>query len=89
MDGTRKYSEWRNSNPKRHIWYILTDWWILAKKFIIPRIQPTDNKKCNRLKGPHENVSIPFRRGMEINKGDREGRDLGGRRQGEGKRATQ
>jgi hypothetical protein len=50
---------------KKHAWYALTDKWILAKKYRIPRIQPIDPKKYNKLKGPSE-VSIPFKRGKEI-----------------------
>jgi hypothetical protein len=30
MDGTRKYPEWGNSDPKGHAWYVLTNKWILA-----------------------------------------------------------
>jgi hypothetical protein len=30
MDGTRKYSECGNSDPKEHAWYVLTNKWILA-----------------------------------------------------------
>jgi hypothetical protein len=33
MDGTRKYlSEWGNTDPKGHSWYVLTCKRILAKK---------------------------------------------------------
>ena len=38
VDGTRKYPEWGNSDPKGHAWYVLTDKCILAKKFGIPKI---------------------------------------------------
>ena len=47
--------------------------WILAKKYRIPRIQPTDHKRSvfNKQKGPSEEASIPFRRGKEIITGGR------------------
>jgi hypothetical protein len=54
----------------------------------IPKIQPTDSQKYNKQKYPSKEVSIPLRRGKEIIKGGREGRDLGRRREGEGKRRT-
>jgi hypothetical protein len=34
MDGTRKYHpETGNPDPKGHAWYVLTDKWILGKKY--------------------------------------------------------
>ena len=45
MDGTRKYlPEGGNPDPKRHAGYIFADKWILAKKYRISMIQPTDCK---------------------------------------------
>jgi hypothetical protein len=32
MEGTRKYPEWGNSDPKGCTWYVFTNKWILAKK---------------------------------------------------------
>ena len=32
--------------------YVLTGKWILAKKYRIPMIQPTDHKKFNKKEGP-------------------------------------
>jgi hypothetical protein len=67
MDGTRKYHpEWCNLYPKAHAWYIPTDKWILALKYRITRIQPTDHKKFNKQKGLSDEVSIVLRRGKEI-----------------------
>jgi hypothetical protein len=46
MDGTRKFnSEWGNAETKGHVWYVLTDKWILAKKYRIPMMYPMDPKK--------------------------------------------
>ena len=67
---------------------MLTDKWILVKKYKIPMIQPTDPKKFNKKEGPSENASIPLRRrNAIIRKADRR-RDLGGRVEGERKRGT-
>jgi hypothetical protein len=43
MDGTRKY--------QGHEWYVLNDKWILAKKYRILMIHPTDPKKLNTKEG--------------------------------------
>ena len=49
MDGTRKYHpEGGNPITKEHIWYALTDKWILAKKLGIPKIQFTNNMKLKK-----------------------------------------
>jgi hypothetical protein len=54
MNVPRKYHlERRNSDPKEHASYVLTDKWdkcILAKTYRIIRIQPTDHKKYNKQK---------------------------------------
>jgi hypothetical protein len=48
MDGTRKYYPERgNSDPKGQAWHILTNKWILAKKYRISSTQFTDLKKVN------------------------------------------
>jgi hypothetical protein len=50
----------------------------------IPRIQPTEHKKCNKQKCPSNEASIPLRRGKEIITGGR-GRErpyLSGRGEG-------
>jgi hypothetical protein len=46
--------------------YVLTDKWILDKKYRKPRIQPTDCKKFNKQKGPGKDASIPLRKGKKI-----------------------
>jgi hypothetical protein len=65
MGGTRKYHpEWGNSDPKAHAWCVLTNKWILArkKKNNIPKIQSTELRKVNKLKGPNEDASVPLGR---------------------------
>jgi hypothetical protein len=42
------HPEWANLDPKGPAWYVLTDKWILVKKYRIPSIQHTDHKKCNK-----------------------------------------
>jgi hypothetical protein len=44
-----------SSNPhsKGYVWYILTDKWILATKYIIPMIHtPNKPRRLNRKEGP-------------------------------------
>jgi hypothetical protein len=64
MDGSRKYHP--DTDPKEHAWYVLTDKWMLAKKYRIPRIQFKNSrrltriqefKKVNKLKGPSDDAS--------------------------------
>jgi hypothetical protein len=47
---------------KRHAWYVFTNKWILGppppKKFRITKIQSTELKKLNKLKGPSEDTSV-------------------------------
>lgn len=81
MDGTRKYPESDKPDPKVYEWYVLTDKWILAKKYKISTIHPTDPKMLNKKEGPHDDAPIPFSRGNKIITGGR-GRERGG----EGKR---
>jgi hypothetical protein len=45
---------------------MLTDKWILTKKYRIPRIQLTDHKMFNKQEGLSEDASIPFRRRNKI-----------------------
>ena len=49
---------------KNHIWYILTNKWILIKKekYRTPKIQSTELKKVNKLKAPSEDSSVPLGR---------------------------
>ena len=51
MYGTRKYHpESSNTDPKGLGWYVLTDKYILAKKFRIPIIQLSDHRKLKNLR---------------------------------------
>jgi hypothetical protein len=86
VDGTRKYHpEWGNSDPKGHVWYVLINKWILEKKDRISKIQPTELKKVNKLKGPSEDAPVPLGRekkaitsGEGHWRGSRQGRKWGG-----------
>ena len=49
------------------------------KEYRIPKIQSTELKKVNKLKGPSEDASVPLGREMKAITGDRKRRDLGGR----------
>ena len=54
-----------------------------AKKYRIPRMQPTELKKINKPKGPSKDASISLGREKKAIRGGRErkgGRDLGGGR---------
>jgi hypothetical protein len=87
MDGTRKYHpEWGNPDPKGNAWCVLTNKWILAKKYRISKIQPRDCKKFSKQKGPSEDTSIPLRRGKGIIKGGRGRECPGWEKWGGGKR---
>jgi hypothetical protein len=57
MGKTRKYHpECGNPNPKGYACYALTDKWILAIKYRIFMIYPTDPMKLNQKEGLRENV---------------------------------
>ena len=60
------------------------------KKYRIPRIQSTELKKANKLKGPSEDASIPFVREKKAitGRGKEGGRDLNGKGNRKGKRQT-
>jgi hypothetical protein len=70
MDGTRKYHhECSNSDSKRQAWYVLTNKIIRKKKKRREKkkkkkkkIQNTELKKLNKLKGSSEDSSVPFGR---------------------------
>jgi hypothetical protein len=63
MSGIRKYHpEQGNPDPKGHAWYVLTDKWILDKKYRILMIKLTDHMKFNKKEGPREDASISLRR---------------------------
>jgi hypothetical protein len=46
----------------------------ISQKYRIPKIQSTEFKKVNKLKGPSEDVSIPLGRGKKTITGT--GRDM-------------
>lgn len=91
MGGTLYHTEWSNSDPEGHAWYILTNTRILEKqkqktdkqkKNKIPKIQSTELKKVNKLKGPSDDdASVPLGREKEVvtGCGGEGGRDLGRR----------
>ena len=79
MVGHKYHPERGNSDPEGHAWNVLTNKWILAKKYRIPKIQSTELKKVNKLKGPSEDASVPFGREKKaITSGEGE-RDLEGK----------
>ena len=53
---------------KQHIWYALTDKWILSLKLGIPKIQFTDHMKLKK-EGQSVDTSILLRRGNKISMG--------------------
>ena len=56
MDGTRKYPESGNLDPKGHVWYILSYKWILVIKYMIPMIHSMDPKMLNKKEGPSKDA---------------------------------
>ena len=53
MDGTRMYySKQGNLDPKGHAWCVLTDKWILFRKYRIPMKPLIHLKKLNKKEGP-------------------------------------
>ena len=67
MDRTRKYHpEWDNPIIKEHIWYALTDKWILAQKLRIPKIQFTDHMKLKKKEGHSVGASVLLIRGNQV-----------------------
>ena len=54
------------------------------KKYRIPKIQPTDLKKVNKLKCPNEDASVPLGRETKLITSGKQGRDLGGKVDGGG-----
>jgi hypothetical protein len=51
---------------KEHAWYVLTDKWILAQKFGIPKIQFTDHMKLKKKKDQNVDASVLLRRMNKI-----------------------
>jgi len=67
MDGTRKYHpEWGNPVTKEHAWHALTDKWILAQKFRIPKIQFTEHMKLKKKEDQSVDASDLLRMGNKI-----------------------
>jgi hypothetical protein len=59
------HPEWGNPVIKEHIWYALTEKWILAQKLGIPRIQFTDHMKLKK-EDQSVDASVLLRRGNKI-----------------------
>ena len=59
----RKYHpEGNNPITKEHTCYTLTDKWILAPKYQIPKIQFTDHMKLNKKEDQGVNASVLLKR---------------------------
>jgi hypothetical protein len=72
MEFENKYHpEWGNPDPKGYTWYVLTEKWILNKKYRIPIMQQKDSQKFNKKKGLREKASISHRSGNKIIMGSR------------------
>jgi hypothetical protein len=61
-----------NSVTKEQTWYRLTNKWILAKKFRVPKIQFTDDMKPKKKEDQNVDASVPFRRVNKILTGNME-----------------
>ena len=62
--------------PKGHAWYVLNDKWILAIRYKIFMIHPTDSKMLNKKEHPSVETRVPLRM-VNINV-------MGGREEGPG-----
>jgi hypothetical protein len=51
-----------NPITKEHTWYPLTDKWILAQNFSIPKIQFTGHTKYQKKENQNVNISVLLRR---------------------------
>ena len=58
----------------------------IQTKYKIPKIQFTELKKVNKLKGPSEDTSVPLGREKKAITSGEGGRDLGGKVDGVGRR---
>jgi hypothetical protein len=84
MDGSRKYHpEGGNSVIKEHMWYVLTDKFLLSKERGIPMIQLMDHMKLKRKEEQRVDASVLLRRGNKIIKG--RGWEGLGKKRGEGR----
>jgi hypothetical protein len=69
MDGTWKYPEWGNPVTKEHTWYVHTDKWLLAPKFVIPKTKFTDNMKLKSKEDQSVDPSVLIRKGKKMHTG--------------------
>ena len=62
IDGTRKYHlEWSKPIKKEHTFYVLTDQYMLAQKFLIPKIQFIYHMQLKKSEHQHVDVSVLLR----------------------------
>lgn len=67
MDKSRNYyPEWGNPIRKEDTWNGLTDKWILAEKFWIPKIEFTDRMKLKEKEDQSVGASVLLRKGNKI-----------------------
>jgi hypothetical protein len=60
LKNTELNGTWDGRYIKKHTWYALTDKWILAQKFRIPKIQFTDHMKPKKKKDQTVDASVLF-----------------------------
>jgi hypothetical protein len=60
------HPEWGNWTTKEHIWYALTDKWILAQKLRISKIQFAKHMKLKNKEGQNVDTSLLLRMGNKI-----------------------
>jgi hypothetical protein len=65
------------TQSKEHRWYAPTDKWILAPKFIIPKIKFTDHMKLKKKEEQSVDTSVLLRRGNKIPTGGDSGTKYG------------
>ena len=54
-----------------HVWHVLNDKWILAKRYRISMVEPKDRMKFNKKEGSSQDASISLRRGNKLMMGGR------------------
>jgi len=57
------HPEWGNPITEKHTWYVLTDKWILAEKFELPKMQFTDHMKLKKKDDQSVDASLLLKRG--------------------------
>ena len=66
MDGTRRcHPERGNPVTKEHIWYALTDKWILSQKLKINKLQFTDHRKLKKKEDQIRGALLFLRKGTK------------------------